>query len=167
MPQPDKLSLYLQHRAALVDYATPIVGCRNRAEDVVQEAWLRYSGLGPEVTLRQPAAYLYRIVRNLALDLTRRLQYEPRPGEDLAALDALGSDAHCPARSAAGQDALRQLAAALDELPLRTRTAFEMHRLGGYTLQQIAIHLGISVGLAHRLVQEALQHCLVRLGDGG
>ena len=32
-----KLELYLNHRAALVDYATPILGCRARAEDVAAD----------------------------------------------------------------------------------------------------------------------------------
>ncbi|MBO6753108.1 MAG: hypothetical protein JJ903_08525, partial [Spongiibacter sp.] len=37
-----KLKTYMTHRAALVDYATPIIGCRARAEDIVQDAFLRY-----------------------------------------------------------------------------------------------------------------------------
>ncbi|MGU9546296.1 sigma factor, partial [Bacillus cereus] len=68
----DKLKLYLAHRAALLDYAAPIVGCRSRAEDVVQEAWLRFSRQEEDAAIRHPASYLYRIVRNLSLDLTRR-----------------------------------------------------------------------------------------------
>jgi hypothetical protein len=39
----DKLDIFLRHRADLIDYAAPIVGCRARAEDVVQEAWLRFA----------------------------------------------------------------------------------------------------------------------------
>ena len=33
---PAKLRLFLAHRTALIDYATPIVGDRAQAEDVVQ-----------------------------------------------------------------------------------------------------------------------------------
>ncbi|MCD6074877.1 MAG: hypothetical protein K0Q70_1760, partial [Rhodospirillales bacterium] len=39
-----KLTLFLTHRTALIDYAAPIVGDRSRAEDVVQEAFIRFSG---------------------------------------------------------------------------------------------------------------------------
>src|SRR3546814_1293981 len=67
-----KLNLYLRHRAELIDYATPIVGDRALAEDVVQDAWLRFSEAGSHDAktrlIRQPVGYLYRIVRNLALD---------------------------------------------------------------------------------------------------
>ncbi|MCS4064264.1 MULTISPECIES: sigma factor [Pseudomonas] len=72
----EKLQFYLAHRAALLDYAAPIVGCRARAEDVVQEAWLRFSRQQDDADIRHPASYLYRIVRNLALDQTRRTATE-------------------------------------------------------------------------------------------
>jgi RNA polymerase sigma-70 factor (ECF subfamily) len=68
-----RLKLYLTHRAALIDYATPIVGCRARAEDVVQEAYIRFvPARVADARIEQPVAYLYRIVRNVALDWTRR-----------------------------------------------------------------------------------------------
>jgi RNA polymerase sigma-70 factor (ECF subfamily) len=51
------------------------------------------------------------------------------------------------------------------QLPERTRIAFEMHRLGGCTLQQVANHLGISIGLVHQLVRTALTHCAEQLGE--
>ena len=49
------------------------------------------------------------------------------------------------------------------ELPTRTRIALEMHRFGGSTLRDIADHLGISIGSAHRLVVDGLEHCRERL----
>src|SRR3546814_15147734 len=71
-----KLNLYLRHRAELIDYATPIVGDRALAEDVVQDAWLRFSEAGSHDAktrlIRQPVGSLYRIVRNLAPDISRR-----------------------------------------------------------------------------------------------
>jgi len=52
-----KLEVYLSHRSALVDYATPILGCRARAEDVVQESYVRFAGQDDNATaLRQPVA---------------------------------------------------------------------------------------------------------------
>lgn len=90
----DKLQLYLSHRAALLDYAAPIVGCRARAEDVVQEAWLRFSRQDDSADIRHPASYLYRIVRNLALDQTRRNATEKaQPGGDELLADIPSSSA--------------------------------------------------------------------------
>ena len=49
------------------------------------------------------------------------------------------------------------------ELPERTRIALELHRFGECTFKEIAAHLGISVGLAHALVIQGLEHCRARL----
>lgn len=161
----DKLQLYLAHRPALVDYAAPIVGCRARAEDVVQEAWLRFSRQADEADIRHPASYLYRIVRNLALDQTRRSATEKaQPGGD-ELLAELPASTASPEQAVSQQSELAAISRALEELPLRTRTAFEMHRLGGHTLQQVANHLEVSVSLVHQLVRDALAHCLARLED--
>lgn len=160
-----KLEVYLSHRSALVDYATPILGCRARAEDVVQESYVRFAGQdGDGAALRQPVAYLYRVVRNLALDCLRHLSLEKAAPDD--ALDHLASPMATPEREAMDRDQLRVVAEALAELPPRTRAAFEMHRLGGHTQQQIAGRLGISVGLVNRLIDDALTHCAERLEKG-
>ncbi|KIQ30608.1 sigma-70 family RNA polymerase sigma factor [Pseudomonas viridiflava] len=162
-----KLDLYLAHRSALVDYATPIVGCRARAEDVVQEAWLRFNGREDQtLSINNPVGYLYRIVRNLSLDLTRSMATEKRQPDSDALLAELPAVTASPEQEVVGQDELQQVADALARLPERTRMAFEMHRLGGYTLQQVASALGISVGLTHHLVHEALSHCAAWLDRG-
>ena len=62
----DILALYLAHRRELVNYANGIVGDRAQAEDLVQEAWLRFGAVAERRLLEEPIGYLYRIVRNLA-----------------------------------------------------------------------------------------------------
>lgn len=158
------LEVYLAHRAALIDHAAPIVGCRARAEDVVQEAWLRFASLPERGEITQPIGYLYRIVRNLAVDWARRLSIERRSVGDQAVLDpaALAPSAE---HEALYRDELRLIAQVLAELPERTRIAFEMRRLGSCTLREIADALGISVTLAHQLVRDALAQCAKRLGE--
>jgi RNA polymerase sigma factor (sigma-70 family) len=159
-------SLFIEHRRSLVDYATRIVGSRAQAEDLVQEAWLRFDEAARQRLLEEPLGYLYRIVRNLALDGRRRTALEG----DLAvagASEALNvvSPAAGPTPEAVAlyREELRLLVAALDELPERTRIAFEMNRMGGCKLREIAEFLGISVPWAQRLVAEGLLHCRRRL----
>ena len=163
-----KLDLYLTHRAALVDYAAPILGCRARAEDIVQDAYLRFTCAGERKSesgegFAHPVAYLYRTVRNLALNWLRRetSQGGPPSGEDM--LQSIASAAPTPEHEALYRDELRAVTQALAELPERTRRVFELHRLNGYTLQQSAAAMGISVGLAHQLVRDALTCCAERL----
>lgn len=156
----------MEHRRALVEYAAGIVGSRAQAEDLVQEAWFRLDDAVSKRVIREPLAYLYRIVRNLALD-GRSTAF--REGAVVMPAD-LGEVAKSsqfsgptPEGIALYKDELRQLLQAMEELPERTRIAFQMHRLGGYKLREIAAHLNISLPLAHRLVVDGLEHCKERL----
>jgi RNA polymerase sigma-70 factor (ECF subfamily) len=159
------LSLFMTHQAELVAYAATIVGCRARAEDVVQEAYLRFEDASGNRELAQPVGYLYRIVRNLAVDGSRRLALESRHIDGDAAAEA-PADQPSPEDAALHRDELKIVAAALAELPARTRQALEMHRLDGLRLKDIAERLGISITLAHGLIHEGLAHCQRRLrGD--
>lgn len=160
-----RLQLYLAHRVALVDYAVSVVGCRARAEDVVQEAWLRFDRQGDSADIHSPASYLYRIVRNLALDQLRRSATERAQPDADEVLARLPSHHPSPEQSVTRQDELAAIARVLQLLPERTRVAFEMHRLGGFTLQQVAAHLNVSISLVHQLVQEALRHCIASIED--
>lgn len=164
-----ELNVYLRHRAELIDYATPIVGDRALAEDVVQDAWLRFSEAGSHDAkarlIRQPVGYLYRIVRNLALDISRRKIAENLADEArLPEVPDLAVDA---GRAMEGREKLKALHRALAELPERERLAFDMHRMQGLTYAEIGVALGLSQTRAYELVRAALEHCMMTLMDGG
>ena len=159
------LALYVAHRGELVNYASGIVGDRAHAEDVVQEAWLRFGAVAAARPLDEPVGYLYRIVRNLAIDGRRRAVREERAvavhAESAAAQAA--DDYPSPEAEAAARDELRLLMTAMAELPERTRIALEMRRLGGYKLREIAAHLGVSVSVAHDIVAGGIAYCRRRV----
>lgn len=159
-----KLRLWLTHRAALVDYASGVTGSRAEAEDVVQDAYLRFVPTPPTPSpgLGHPVAYLYRIVRNLAVDWTRRRGREAASDQ---ALDQLVSPLADPERQAADRADLRQAARTLEEIPPQARAALVLHRLEGRTLQEVAARLGVSVPTAHRLVRDALLRLALSLED--
>jgi RNA polymerase sigma factor, sigma-70 family len=154
-------SLYIAHRRDLVNYANGIVGDRSQAEDVVQEAFLRFRGVASARLLEEPLSYLYRIVRNLAFDGRRRLTLEERhfkAGFEGVA-EEIAEDKPSPEAEAIARDELQRVLAAMDELPERTRIALEMHRFGGLKMREIAEHLGISVSMAQILVMKGIRHC--------
>lgn len=161
MPSDQHLTLYVAHRQKLVHYASGIVSDSGRAEDVVQEAYLRFSAAAADRPLQHPVGFLYRIVRNLALDLRRRLTLEDKT-LDLDAdswLSELPDSAPSPEDEAIQHQELERIVAAMAALPERTRVALEMHRVGGFTLKQIAERLGVSVSMAQVLVVEGVRHC--------
>jgi RNA polymerase sigma factor (sigma-70 family) len=154
---------YLTHHAALVDSVAPILGCRLRAEDVVQDVWVKLAETPPAAEIRHPVSYLFRLVHNLAIDRVRRIGLEIRYGASEEVPLTVASAEPSPEQAAIDQDMLRRLAAALAELPMRTRQAFEMNRVGGQSVAEIAAALDVSPGFVYRLLREATTHCAWRL----
>ena len=161
---PTIAELFTAHRGALVTYAARILGDRGHAEDVVQEAYLRLDAVMGEQAVLDPLAYLYRIVHNLALDVQRKLARErSRTAGGVDAMADIAEDRPSPEREAAARAEVRLVAQAMAELPERTRVALELHRFAGCSIRDIANRLDISVGTAHALVIDGLEHCRDRL----
>lgn len=155
------LAVYVTHRERLVHYANGILGDAGRAEDVVQEAFFRFRKAEAERLLDEPARYLYRIVRNLAVDGRRSRSRETRLIEPSAQSDVetVAETRPTPEDELIARQDLDRVVAAMSELPERTRIALEMHRVQERTLKEIADHFGISVSMAQVLVVEGVRHC--------
>ena len=153
-------SVLIENRHLLVNIATGITGCRGRAEDVVQDVFIKVSENVPVEKVRQPLAYLMRMVRNLAIDHYRRRTFErghyinEEEGYDVPSPNA-GPQANVILR-----DLLQHISDALATLPARTRMAFEMVRIGDCTLKETARMLQVSQTLVYFMVRDATNHCL-------
>jgi len=69
---------FVRHRSLLFTVAYEILGSAADAEDAVQEAWLRWDGVD-QATVRDPRAYLVRVVTRQALN---RVRAQARRRED-------------------------------------------------------------------------------------
>lgn len=157
--------LYNRHRGVLTDFAQGMLGCRARAEDVVQDAFLKLWEEGDPRAIRDALKYLFRVVRNLAIDRIRRLGLEGRYQVDEERLPDVPALTPSPERVALGELHWQHLQHALAELPVRTRTAFTMSQVEGYSQREVASHLCASPTQVHFLVRDAVGHCRARLGD--
>ncbi len=155
----------MAHRSELVNYANGIVRDRAEAEDLVQEAWLRFGAIAEARLLEEPVGYLYRVVRNLAVDGRRRVIRESQVLErgSETAVQETADDRPSPETEAMDKNEFRLLREAMAELPDRTRIALEMRRFGGCKLKEIAAHLGISVTVAHEDVAGGIAYCRRRV----
>ena len=71
MARPEEI--FTEHRGLLVSVAYRILGSVADAEDVVQEAWLRWSKVDHDA-VEQPRAFLITIVSRLAIDRLRQVK---------------------------------------------------------------------------------------------
>ncbi|WP_217242070.1 RNA polymerase sigma-70 factor [Streptomyces sp. AC555_RSS877] len=65
--------VFEEHRPVLLGVAYRMLGRVADAEDVVQEAWLRWSG-ADRTEVREPRAYLVRVTTRLAIDRLRQVK---------------------------------------------------------------------------------------------
>ncbi|WP_018389465.1 RNA polymerase sigma factor [Ancylobacter sp. FA202] len=165
MGRNDWSGFYATHRSALVAYATPILGSREAAEDVVHDAFLKFPPASEEA--ERGIGYLYRIVRNLAFDSLKRRRLESRTQSDALPDWAQPAPEASPERQLIDRDELRRMARLVSELPPEQRAALEMYRFAGCTLEEVAARLGISVATAHRHVRAALARLAQELDRAG
>jgi RNA polymerase sigma factor (sigma-70 family) len=155
----DLCGIFMAHRSQLNWAALKILGNRERAEDVVQDAYLKVSEAASVLHIKQPLAYMFQMVRNLAIDHHRRASLEMHLFETDDEALHIPSHTGIPEAIAISREHLKLVANAMAELPERTRRAFELHRLEGRTHRAIAEELEISTSLVNILIHQAIDHC--------
>lgn len=154
-------TVFREHYAALVRFADAMLRSRESGEDIVQEVllnlWRQRETLRVDDSLR---AYLYRAVRNRALNSVRndRVRREAVPHLVREAPQAAPGDADLL------EGELEVAArAAIAELPPRCREIFELSRFQGLRYSEIAETLGISVKTVETQMGRALKALRERL----
>lgn len=135
------------------------------ADDLTQDTFVRVLASPPPETSvgHNPRAYLYQVSRNLSINHWRRenlIRTTELTDDDAARVADPSPSAEAVVYS---RQCLAQVESALAELPERTRTAFEMHRLGEKTIAEVAGELGLSTGRTWGLIREAYRHLLTRV----
>jgi RNA polymerase sigma-70 factor (ECF subfamily) len=153
---PEQLAeLVDRYASALVLYARQWCAC---PEDVVQTAFLKLVRIQTPPDNLLP--WLYRVVRNAALDASRaanrRSRYEAAAAENAPKWFS-------PSYDPTGLDA-QAAAASLTELPPETREIIVAHIWGGLTFEQIAEAVGSSAATCYRRYAAGLDTLRKKLG---
>jgi len=147
-----------RHAAALELYARQ--WC-DTPEDVVQEAFLK---LASQRSLPdKPAAWLFRVVRNGALNAALAARRRRRHETESASRSASWFQTDPSAARTCSLDP-ETASAELRSLPLEQREVIVAHLWGGLTFEQIAEVSGCSASSAHRLYCAGLARIRERLG---
>jgi RNA polymerase sigma-70 factor (ECF subfamily) len=136
-------------------FAYRLLGDQADAEDIAQEALLRLWRQAPRWRQdgpAEPATWLLRVVRNLAIDRLRQVRQHNRAPEGGATLEQLAD----PAPSALAQLAQKERTAALEDalrgLPDRQREAVVLRHLEELGNPDIAAIMDISVEAVESLL---------------
>jgi RNA polymerase sigma-70 factor (ECF subfamily) len=143
------------HRRYLGAVAYRMLGSLADAEDMVQEAWLRWSAEDRE-GVQNPRAYLTTIVTRLCYDQlgSARARREAYFGEWLP--EPLVDDAPTPQdRAELGEEVSLAMMAVLERLSPAERAAFVLHDVFGVDFPQIATTLERSDAAVRQLASRA------------
>ena len=159
----EKTSGFEAARARLTSIAYRMLGSRAEAEDVVQDAWLKWHAAAAG-DLRTPLAWLTTVTTRLAIDRIRRLQSEQaaRTGEWVMQpwLDELAPSAEDEVlRMACVSEAVTLL---FDRLSPDERAAFVLREAFEFDYAQIAEVVGKTAAHCRQLAHRARQ----RLASG-
>jgi len=150
------------HRPRLFALAYRLLGSRSDAEDIVQDAWLRWSGADP-AAVRDPEAWLVTTTTRLGLDRLRAARRErvhyvgpwlAEPLEISLAAEPASDPAVAHARADEVSVAFLTL---LEQLGPEERAAFLLKEAFDHDYRQIAALLGLTEANCRQLVHRAKQ----------
>jgi len=146
-----------QQRGRMFGIAYRMLGSASEAEDIVQDAWLRWQS-ADRSDVEEPGAYLATVVTRLALTALdsararREVYVGPWLPEPVSTVDdpAIGAE-----RAEAMSLAVLLL---LERLTPAERAAYVLHEAFGYSFRQVADVLGTSEANARQLGSRARAH---------
>jgi RNA polymerase sigma factor (sigma-70 family) len=165
LPADATRQLYERHSSRIFGFCLSRLGSREEAEDAVQTTFLNVQrGLGRGVVPEYELAWLFKIAQNVCHN---RHQSARRRGRVEAArdLDALQDVIASPDRNPAVS--LGELTQALGAIPARQRRALVLREFQGYSYEEIANELGISVGAVETLLFRARRGIAQQLEQSG
>jgi RNA polymerase sigma-70 factor (ECF subfamily) len=128
--------------------------------DVAQEVFLRLLRVERQDAIRNPEAYLFTVASHVLQQHTLRRSNDPIFVDITDAdLDLVAPAGEEPSARADQVGRIEVLERALARLPPKVGAALVMHRVGGYTVQEIADQLGVSRDSVKKYLMRAAEHC--------
>jgi len=161
--------LYDRHGGAAYSLAYRIVGSRQAAEDVTQEAFISIwrSGARFDPTRGSVRAWTLGIVRNRAIDALRRdTGRAPKLDlDDEAAIEQRASG-ELTEEEVVRRDEAAGVRGALRELPRDQSKVIELAFFGGFSHSEIAEMLGMPLGTVKGRMRLGMEKIRMRMAEG-
>ncbi len=162
MTKPTLETVFENEESPLLRYAFGIVGRRELAEEMVQDAFLKLHEHWEEVEI--PRAWLFRCVRNLSLNHLRKHQREI--SDDMAAEKIPAPDER-PDEELGRLEAVGMIQMLVSEMETRDREMVSMKYFQDLKYHEIAERLEMSVGNVGYRLHHLLKQLAARLRKAG
>lgn len=152
----------------LLAYARRLVADADMAQDLVQEAFMRFHTQREQV--REPRSWLYRTVHNLALNHRRaaaRLVPLPAAGEDDPPVPEVADPQPLPDEQLARLEGVGFVRLGLANLDARSRELLQLKFAEGLTYKEIGARTGLTEGHVGYLLHHSLKALAAELAHAG
>ncbi|XOV85839.1 MAG: RNA polymerase sigma factor [Pseudomonadota bacterium] len=156
----DLSKIFLSLRVNLARVASRIVP-PDEVEDIVQESYVRLYQVDEAEKIRHPQSYMFRIVRNLALDHVKRADQRLNTSisDESFAEDALTSPGDSTYTEVASKEEFALFCDAVRDLPLQCRKVFVLKKVYNYSQKEISSELGISQSTVEKHIALGIRRC--------
>ena len=163
MTDQDATETFEEHRPTLIGAAYRILGSRSDAEDVVQEAWIRWSGVEHD-TIDQPRAFLLTVTTRLALNRVRQLATRKESYVGPWLPEPVATDPRGDGEAAAqlADEVSMAMLIVLESLSPLERAAFVLTEVFGMSAPEVAEAVDRSPAAVRQLVHRARSHVEAR-----
>lgn len=163
MPNDDNVhSLFLKIRKSLARVASSIAPPKE-IEDIVQETYVRICEVSREESINCPKSFMYRVVRNLALDHIKRAETRLSVSLDDQSDDISRvlerHDGDVVFQEAAAKEEFELFCKAVRQLPVQCRRVFVLKKVYGYSQKEIAHDLNISESTVEKHIAFGIKRC--------
>ncbi|WP_437042723.1 RNA polymerase sigma factor SigJ [Streptomyces sp. enrichment culture] len=157
--------VFEEHRPVLLGVAYRMLGRLADAEDVVQDAWLRWSA-ADRASVREPRGYLVRVTTRLAVDRLRQIKsrgetyvgpWLPEPYVTHYT-DHAGTEPDAAERAVLADSVSLALLVVLESLSPLERAVFVLREAFGYPYAEIAAMLDRGEAAVRQLAGRARKH---------
>jgi RNA polymerase sigma-70 factor (TIGR02957 family) len=159
----DDAETFMAHRELMFSMAYRMLGTVADTEDVVQDAWLRWSA-APRDDVADPRAYLARTVSNIALNRLRSAQArrEAYVGPWLPELLLTQTNDHVTERTELAESVSVAMLVVLESLTPEERAVFVLREVFDFGYPEIAAALGRSEPAVRQIAHRARGHVQAR-----
>ncbi len=153
-------SIYLKLRSKLASSVLGIVPPAE-VEDIVQEAYVKICQRQHVDYIQSPQSFLYKTVRNLALDHQKRA--ETRLADSIEDFDLLVPEGHSSEdeifKKVASDESFGLFCEAVRSLSAQCRRAFVLKKVYGYSQKEIAKEMDISENTVENHIAQGIKKC--------
>jgi RNA polymerase sigma-70 factor (ECF subfamily) len=143
-----------ERRGALIRYAARLLGDPDRAQDVVQDALVKFMAQDPAQLAGREAEWLFTVCRHRAFDLLRK--DERMDGLSPAEADGLAGSERRPGQALEEAEIRALLLGMIESLPANQQEVIRLKFQNGFSYREIARITDLSVGNVGFLIHTAV-----------